>query len=142
MPTLLSGPAGAGKSAEARRLLAELPTGVLIDFQTLYAAVLGILRQDDGRYPEREGHRAYALAMAEYIRKAAISGALEMDLDPIVTNSDGSPQRRQFLLTLLGAGSTERVIDPGIDVIHKLLSRDGVITQQCADAADRWYKRL
>ena len=71
-----------------------------------------------------------------------ISGALEMDIEIIATNSDGSPTRRNYLLGLLGPGARETVLDPGIDVIHKLLSRDGVITQQCADAADRWYKRL
>ena len=110
---LFSGPPAAGKSQAARELLAQLPQGVLIDFQTLYAAVLGILRQDDGRYPERDASQAYALAMAEYLRRAAITAALEMELDPIVTNSDGAPARRNFLLGLLGPGATEAGNRPG-----------------------------
>ena len=51
---LLSGPAGSGKSQEARRLLkaASVPT-IMIDFQTIYAGLLGIERMPNGRYPER-----------------------------------------------------------------------------------------
>ena len=140
---LLSGPAGAGKSDLARALLAQLPQGVLIDFQTLYAAMLGILRNADGRYPERESHRAYALAMAEYLRRAAITGALEMDLDPIVTSSDGSPTRRNFLIAQMGPGATERILDPGVEIVRERLADvDGLLSVQCGDAIARWYSRL
>ena len=143
MPILLSGPAGAGKSQAARALLAEMPQGVLIDFQTLYAAILGILRNADGRYPERESHRAYALALAEYLRRAAITGALEMDLEPIVTNSDGNQIRRNFLLGQLGPGALERVIDPGIDVVReRLADASGLLSAQCESAIGRWFGRL
>ena len=93
---LLSGPAGAGKSAAAKEILdaADEPT-ILIDFQALYAALLGIERDPEtGRYPERLASQAYALAMAEYLRRAAITGARAMELDIVITNSDGSPQRR------------------------------------------------
>ena len=59
---LLSGPAGAGKSREARRLLVELPAAVLIDFQSLYAAILGLTRDTEtGRYPERDDRHRYGL---------------------------------------------------------------------------------
>ena len=68
---LLSGPAGAGKSAAAKEILdaADAPT-VVIDFQSLYASVLGIERDPEtGRYPERLLSQAYGLALAEYIRR-------------------------------------------------------------------------
>ena len=54
---LLSGPAGGGKSAAAKEILdaADEPT-VIVDFQTIYAALLGIERDPEtGRYPERLG---------------------------------------------------------------------------------------
>ena len=143
MAILLSGPAGAGKTQIARDLLAQLPQGVLIDFQTLYAALLGILRNADGRFPERESHRAYALAMAEYLRRAAITGALNMELDPIVSNSDGSEIRRHFLLSQLGPGAVERVIDPGVELVReRLTGPDGILSENCNQAIARWYGRL
>ena len=52
--TLLSGPAGANKSALARRLLREAsePT-VAADFQSIVAALLLLERGPDGKYPIR-----------------------------------------------------------------------------------------
>ena len=144
---LLSGPAGAGKNALARDLLNELPDAVLLDFQSLYAAILGILRQDDGRFPNRQAHQSYALALAEYIRRAGITGAMDMELTPIVTNSDGDATRRSFLLGLLGPGSEERIIDPGIEVVQRRLavavSAEGepTLTPDCTAAINRWYGR-
>ena len=141
--TLLSGPAGAGKSAAARELLATLPQGVLIDFQELYAVLSGQRRDPEtGRYPERNPAQAYLLAVAEYLRRAAITTALEAELDPIVTNSDGNGARRNFLLGLLGSGATEVVIDPGRELVITRLAVDGVLSQQCTDAINRWYGRL
>lgn len=139
---LFTGPPAAGKSQAARELLTQLPQGVLIDFQTLYAAVLGLLRQDDGRYAQRDPQQAYALAMAEYLRRAAITAALEMELEPLVSNSDGSPDRRRFLLGLMGPGATEQVIDPGIDIIRERLSNGGILSAQCGQAMQRYYGRL
>ena len=143
---LLSGPAGAGKSAEARRLLRELPEAVLADFQSLYAAILGIVRQDDGRFPERAAADAYALQLAELLRHVIIREARERELENIiVTNSDGSSRRRQYLLGLLGPGAEERIIEPagGRVTVEARLSRpDGTLSSQCSEAVQRWYGRL
>ena len=143
--TLISGPAGAGKTQEARRLL-QTATAPLVaaDFQSLYAAILLLERLPDGRYPERNpAHAAYALPLAEYVRQAAITGAMERDIDVVVTNSDGSPERRAFLLSRLGPNATERVIDPGRDVVERRLTV-GVsgLSAGCTDAINRWYTRL
>ena len=143
--TLLSGPAGAGKSAAARELLAELPQGVLIDFQELYAGLLGIRRDPEtGRYPERLATHAFALPLAELLRQIAIARALENELDIVATNSDGDAGRRNYLLGLLGPGAIETILDPGRDVVTGRLAEHtgGVISQQCADAINRWYGRL
>ena len=50
--TLISGPAGAGKSARARELR-EGTTGpaVIADFQSIYAALSGDVRGPDGTFP-------------------------------------------------------------------------------------------
>ena len=141
---LLSGPAGSGKSQEARRLLASasVPT-VMADFQTLYAGLLGIERDPEtGRYPPRLPQDAYALPMTEYLRQAAISGALAQELDIVLTSSDGDAERRNFLLGRLGPGATERIIDPGLDIVTQRLSVDGTLSDQCRDAISRWYGRL
>ena len=56
MPSvLLSGPAGAAKSALARRLLLEnAGLATIADFQAVYAALTGDVRGPDGRYPLRD----------------------------------------------------------------------------------------
>ncbi len=140
---LLSGPAGGGKTAAARELLTERNApAVLIDFQAIYAHVLGIERLPNGRFPERLESDAYALALAEYTRRAMITGAVTQEVDAIVTNSDGNQTRRDFLLGLLGAGATERVVDPGRAVVEERLAVGGVLSRQCGEAIDRWYGRL
>lgn len=144
MPGLLiSGPAGAGKSQEARRLLdaAEVPS-VVIDFQSFYAALLQLTRGADGRYPERLEVHEYVLPLVEYLRTTAIRQAVESDIELLVTNSDGSPERRARLLSLMGAGATERIIDPGRSAVEERLTINGVLSDQCGRAIDRWYLRL
>ena len=141
---LLSGPAGANKSGAAQELLsaASVPT-IMIEFQELYASCLGIRRNPEtGRYPPRRPQDAYALPMAEYLRQAAISGALAQELDIVLSNSDGDQQRRNFLLSRLGPGATERVVDPGISVVTERLSVDGTLSDQCREAIQRWFGRI
>ena len=141
---LISGPAGAGKSAAARAILAEasVPT-IMVDFQILYAGLLGIERDPlTGRYPPRRPQDAYALPMAEYARQAIVSGAIAQELKIVLTNSDGDSRRRQFLLGRLGVGATERVIDPGIEVVTERLSVEGTLDPDCAAAISRWFGRL
>ena len=97
---LLSGPAGAAKSALAWRLLQDHPQlAIVADFQAIYAALTLAERDRRGRYPARD---ARLLPITEYVRRAAISGARERDIDVVATNSDGSPERRAFLLRELG----------------------------------------
>ena len=142
--TLISGPAGAGKSQLARDLLAQVQGhGAIVDFNSIYSAML-LLRRDPetGRYPERDPADAHLLALAEYVRKAMISGAREMDVEILATSSDGSPARREYLRGLLGPGAVEVVLDPGRKVVVDRLSINGVLSQQCGQAVDRWYGRL
>ena len=143
MPSLLiSGPAGAAKSALARRLLRESPElAAIADFQAVYAAITGDLRGPDGRYPLRD---ARLLPITEYVRRAIITGAVNADIDLIATNSDGDPARRQFLLDQLGDGATERIVDPGREIVAARLSdpETGILSSECDAAVARWYRRI
>ena len=141
--TLISGPSGAGKSALARDLLAQVQgQGAIVDFQAIYSALLMLRRDPSGRYPERDPADAHLLALSEYVRRAMITGARDMDIEIIATNSDGSPARREYLRGLLGPGAVETVLDPGRAVVVDRLSINGVLSQQCGQAVDRWYGRL
>jgi len=142
---LISGPAGAGKSAAARQEFAERrqrgELAVVADFQSIYVALTLAERGDDGRYPLRD---PALLPTAEYIRRAIISGARQRDISVIATNSDGSPSRRQFLLNELGPGAAERVIDPGEAEVKRRLAdrRTGALSSACEAAVGRWYNNL
>ena len=138
---LLSGPAGSNKSQVAVELIqsASAPT-VAADFQSLVVAVLQLRRGPDGRYPIRP---TWVLPLAEYLRAAVITGAVNRDIGVVVTNSDGSPERRKFLLERLGPGAKETIIDPGIDVVSARLadSITGELEPECSRAISRWYSR-
>ena len=139
---LLSGPAGAAKSALARRLLRESPElAAIADFQAVYAALTGDLRGPDGRYPLRDER---LLPLTEYVRRAIIGAGVARGIQVIATNSDGDPDRRTFLLGQLGEGARERIVDPGRDVVAARLSdpETGILSDECESAIGRWYGRL
>ena len=139
---LVSGPAGAAKSALARQLLAESSElAAIADFQSVYVALTGDIRGRDGRYPLRDER---LLPLTEYVRRAIIMGAVDRDIDVIATNSDGDPARRAFILGALGAGAVERVVDPGRNIVEARLSDPvtGELIGECGDAINRWYGRI
>ena len=138
---LISGPAGAGKSAIAREVLAaRTGPAVVADFQSLVVAMLQLQRGVDGRYPVRP---TWILPLAEYVRRAVITGAVNRDIPVIATNSDGSSERRKYLLGQLGPGATERIVDPGRDVVAARLADAATeeLSDECDAAIGRWYGR-
>ena len=141
---LLSGPAGAGKTEEARRVLeGSVEPMVAADFQSILAALTLLERGPDGRFPpRRESQASWLLPLTEYIRMAVIGAAQERGVEVVSTNSDGSPERRALLLSRLGPGATERVIDPGLNIVTERLSVQGTLDPQCNEAIQRWYGRL
>ena len=139
---LLSGPAGAAKSALAWRLLAEHPQlAAVADSQSIYAAITLVQRDRNGRYPLRDDR---LLPLVEYTRRAIIGGAIARDIDIVATNSDGDPERRAFLLATLGTGAVEQVVDPGRSIVAARLSdpATGELSIECNAAIDRWYTRV
>ena len=145
---LISGPAGAGKS-EAARAARDAMSGpaVILDFQTIYAALLGLERGPDGRFPPRLDSDSFAIPLTEYVRTAAVTGALGRDISVIQTNSDGDPARRRALLDRLGPGAAERIVDPGEPEVTRRLSRARPgggrgLSSQCKKAVGRWFGRL
>ena len=141
---LISGPAGAGKSEIARQELErrrlEGEPAIAADFQALYAALSLQERGTNGRYPLRQ---ADLLPMAEYARRAVMTGAAGAGIDVVATNSDGDINRRRRLLAELGEGATERVVDPGRDAVAARLSdASGNLSAECEAAIGRWYGRL
>ena len=140
---LISGPAGAGKSAAARAELQQRRgLAVAVDFQSLYSALLLLERLPNGRYPNREAIDGHIMPIAEYTRRAAITAAVTNEIFVIATNSDGDPTRRATLLGLLGQPSNEQVIDPGRAIVEDRLRIDGELTEDCTNAINRWYGRL
>ena len=137
---LISGPAGASKSEVARQLLSEhAGLAVAADFQAIVAALL-LLERQGGKYPVRPD---WILPLAEYIRRSVLTGARAREIDVIATNSDGSPERRRFLLDRLGSGASERIIDPGQAVVTARLAdaATGAVSPACEQAINRWYGR-
>ena len=143
MPSqLISGPAGAGKSQEAKRIrdAAAGPT-VVADFQSVVVALLQQERGPDGKYPLRPD---WVLPLAEYVRRAIVTGARAREIDVILTNSDGDPERRRFLREILGPGDhPEIIVDPGEEVVaRRLAGRSGKLSGACKSAVNRWYGRI
>ena len=139
---LVSGPAGAGKSAVARLRRREMDQpAVLADFQSVYVSLSGDVRDDNGNYPERDPD---LLPLVERERQRIIRDAVEMEIGVVATSSDGAQARREYLLGLLGPGATEELVDPGIDVVSARLSdpATGSLSDSCSSAISRWYSRL
>ena len=138
---LLSGPAGGGKTQQAREIQsAAISPLVAADFQAILAALLLLERLPNGRYPNRNpAQAAWLLPLTEATRQTVITIAVDREIDVVATNSDGSPERRAFLLGRLGPGAVERVIDPGISVVTERLSVEGELSIDCGKAITRWY---
>ena len=116
---------------------------VSADFQSILAALTLLERGPDGRYPQRrESQASWLLPLTEYVRQTIIGAAQERGVEVVATNSDGSPERRALLLSRLGPGATEIVVDPGIDVITRRLSVNGTLSDQCRSAIQRWKGRI
>lgn len=139
---LISGPAGSGKSQVAREMVEDSSELVVVaDVQSIVVGLLQLRRNPEtGKYPLRDDR---VLPTAEYIRRAIITAAVARQIRVITTNSDGSQDRRDQLLSLLGSGAREVVVDPGEATVAARLSdaRTGRLSSACSGAIRRWYGR-
>ena len=139
---LLSGPAGSGKSQLSRDLLRTASgPAIQADFQSVVVALLGLERGADGKYAARP---EWILGLAEAVRQSIVDLATAREINIVLTNSDGSPERRHVLLERLGPGSTERVITTPEAVVRARLSDPitSALSPECEKAIARWFGRV
>ena len=141
MLTLIEGPAGGGKSELARELIASGEVEVLADVTALWAAIAGVERGPDGRYPIRLDDDP-ALGVALYTQGVVARRGLEAGAATAVTTS--RPGQAEKWSEVAEEAETEFsvcTVDPGEDVLTARLA-DPVSRQlsgACEVAIARWY---
>ena len=145
---LVQGPAGGGKSAVTRDMLAAGEIQLLADVTALWAALTGAVRGPDGRYPVRLPDDP-GLRAALYLQATAAHHGLREGLDVAVTTSQrGQEPRWRAVADTEDAPLRVRTIDPGRSVVLARLAQDvtnaagvtePVVSAACRDAVNRWY---
>lgn len=139
--TLLRGPAGGGKSQRAQRLVDDGAADVLADTTALYAALAGVQRGPDGRYPPRE-ETDPLLPITTYIRAVVAREAVRRGLRVVVTSSRRDDEDHwRDVAAEGGADFDAETIDPGRTVILARLAdpETGELSAACDAALRRWY---
>ena len=150
---ILRGPAGAGKSQWLDR---NVSNALRFDVTPLWAALRGLERDEDGRYPVRVGDDD-GLRTALYLRSVAIGFAAREGIEGWVTTSSSAAQAVERLRE---TGATGRIVtvDPGLNTAMERLTipkdripegfrivSDGdgraYLLDECDDALGRWYQR-
>ena len=138
---IVAGPAGSGKS---QLVAAELDKerDVLIDFTRLWAAISGIDRLPDGRFPVRRRDdprtglvvSAKALLLEEALRR-------ELEKSGTVFLTTSSRDELANLERRLPERTRARIIDPGEDAARARLAQpgNGGLEPECEEALRRWY---
>ena len=99
---IVRGPAGGGKSGYIER--ERKPGDVLADFTAIFAAVSGVTRGPDGRYPIRTDDDPL-IPLAAWVKAAIVRQAAARGLRGYVTTSDSSAgeiERLRELGALMG----------------------------------------
>ena len=132
--TPVVGPAGAGKSQYIAAT--TRPGWIVLDYTAIYAALSGVQRGPDGKFPERVAGDPL-LPMTAALKAVALSMAVERELDGFVTSSsrDDVPTLERI------TGQSAVVIDPGESVVRARLvdAVTGQLSPECAVALGRWY---
>ena len=134
---IVRGPAGAGKSGYVER--ERQPGELLADFTAIYAALSGVTRGPDGKYPVRQdGDPLVPLVAA--VKAYIVREAAARELRGYVTTSDSSAGELARLREL-GAQPEPITLDPGEQVVRaRLADDDGQLHPQCEAALSRWYR--
>ena len=138
---LVQGPAGGGKSAVTRDMLAAGEIQLLADVTALWAALTGAVRGPDGKYPVRLPDDP-GLRAALYLQATAAHHGLREGLDVAVTTSQrGQEARWGQVAAAESAPLHVRTVDPGEVVVRARLAdaATGVLSSACDLAVSRWY---
>ena len=140
--TLIEGPAGSAKSAVVEDKLRAGEVDVAADLTALWAALRGMRRGPDGRYPIRTGSDpAIRSGLAAYMRRTAVRQGLRSQLKVVVTS--GSRHEGQIYSALaqeLDVTFERMTLDPGLEIVTRRLSDDeGNLSGECKRALGRWY---
>ena len=143
MLLLIEGPAGGGKSALLRELLAAGEIDVAADVTALWAATGGHERDPaTGKYPVRS-ETDPALHTARYLQTVAAGFALRQGLNvAISTSRRDQVERWRAVAEEHSSPYYVQTVDPGREVVQARLSdpQTGVLDPECESAISRWYK--
>ena len=138
---LIEGPAGGGKSGEARRAVREGAVDVIADYTALWAAMLGIRRLGDGTYPIREPGEAVSSGFIFYMQRAVARSALRSGLRvAVTTDRPGTAPDWAGIARDHRAGFEVRTVDPGRAVVERRLARGGKLSPECSLRIQAWYR--
>ena len=84
--TLIEGPPASGKSQLAMELLESGEADVQVDITSIWAALAGVVRGPDGRYPVRLDSDP-ALGLARYLRMTAVRQSLAMEINVVASTT-------------------------------------------------------
>ena len=140
---LLRGPAGGGKSQIARRALVSGDTDLQADTTALYAALSGVERGPDGRYPPRLESDPL-LPLTTYVRAVVVRDALRRGLRVIITSSRRDDEDHwRGIAREAGAAFDVETVEPagGRDAMAARLAdpETGALSGECSAALSRWY---
>lgn len=142
MLTLVEGPAGSGKSQHVADMLAAGEVDVVADLTGQWAALRGMERQPDGRYPVRGPEDpAIQSGLAAYLRAAAVHQGLRQGLRVAVTSGTPDTAVRWAEVAREHESPFNVVtIDPGESVVRERLSVDGELPDECEMAVSRYLR--
>ena len=122
-------------------MLAASEVDVVADITPLWAAVRGIEREPDGKYPIRQdSDPAIRSGLATYLRAVVVRQSLALGLRVAITS--GSPRTAVKWQQVAREGDSlfsMKTIDPGEKIVRQRLAVDGVLSPQCSEAVRRWY---
>lgn len=143
---LVEGPPGSGKSQRVAEAMEAGEVDVVSDITLLWAAVRGVRRNSEGRYPiRRNDDPALTQGLLSAIQSTTVSLALRRDMRVAVTSGTaGTAAKWAERALVAGAAFSVQTHDPGEEVVRARLvaafsDEDGNLTRECEQAISRWY---
>ena len=141
MLNLIEGPPASGKSQLAAELLESGEAAVQVDLTELWAALAGVARGPDGRYPIRRDDDP-ALGLARYLRMTAVRQSLAMEIDVVAsTTSPETAAKIRELVDEAGEQLRHRTLSIPERVARKRLAdpATGKLSRECEEMISGYY---